>query len=52
MMSASSLSYALAVLGRADFLANKRATGRLKDPADAERLVRMRRPRKPTRRTP
>jgi len=26
------------VIGRADFLANKRATGRLKDRADAERL--------------
>lgn len=39
------------VLGRADFLANKRATGRLKDLADAERLVRTRRRRKPTRRT-
>ena len=28
------------VLGRADFLTNKRATGRLKDLADAERLTR------------
>ncbi|MBI4517524.1 MAG: hypothetical protein HY699_17105 [Deltaproteobacteria bacterium] len=42
----------VAVLGRADFLANKRATGRLQDLADAERLVRTRRRRKPTRRTP
>jgi hypothetical protein len=30
----------IAVLGRQDFLANKRATGRLKDLADAERLER------------
>jgi hypothetical protein len=41
---------AVTVLGRADFLANKRATGRLKDLADAERLVRTRSRRKPTRR--
>jgi len=38
------------VLGRADFLANKRATGRLQDLADAERLVRPRKRRKPTQR--
>jgi len=29
----------VAVLGRDDFIANKRATGRLKDLADAERLA-------------
>lgn len=29
----------VAVLGRADFLTNKRATGRIKDLADAERLA-------------
>jgi len=35
------------VIGRADFIANKRATGRLKDLADAERLER--RPRRKAR---
>jgi len=35
------------VIGRDDFLANKRATGRLKDRADAERLARGRRSRPP-----
>ena len=38
------------VLGRADFLANKRAAGRLQDLAGAERLVRPRKRRKPTQR--
>lgn len=33
------------VIGREDFLANKRATGRLKDRADAERLDPRRHPR-------
>lgn len=33
----------VAVLGREDFLTNKRATGRLQDLADAERLERSRR---------
>lgn len=36
----------VAVLGREDFLINKRATGRLKDLADAERLDKTRSPRK------
>jgi hypothetical protein len=34
---------AVSVIGREDFIANKRATGRLKDLADAERLQRHRR---------
>jgi hypothetical protein len=34
------------VIGRRDFLANKRATGRLKDRADAERLAPSRRGRR------
>ena len=33
----------VAIIGREDFLANKRATGRLKDLADAERLAPRRR---------
>jgi hypothetical protein len=37
------------VIGREDFLINKRATGRLKDRADAERLDPHRRRRKSTR---
>jgi hypothetical protein len=37
---------AVDVIGRADFIANKRATGRLKDRADAERLEPRRRPRR------
>ena len=37
------VAYALAVLGREDFIANKRATGRLKDLADVERLLPPRR---------
>lgn len=41
---------AVAVIGRDDFLANKRATGRLKDRADAERLEPRRRSRPRTRR--
>ena len=36
----------VAVLGRDDFIANKRATGRLKDLADAERLARQGRRRR------
>ena len=38
------------VIGRVDFLANKRASGRLKDLADAERLTKMRTPSRPRRR--
>jgi hypothetical protein len=34
------------VIGRQDFLVNKRATGRLKDRADAERLAPSRQPRR------
>lgn len=34
------------VLGRDDFIANKRATGRLKDLADVERLEPRRNPRR------
>jgi len=36
----------VAVLGRDDFIANKRATGRLKDLADAERLAHQGRTRR------
>jgi hypothetical protein len=34
------------IIGREDFIANKRATGRLKDLADVERLAVRRKPRR------
>jgi hypothetical protein len=34
------------IIGREDFIANKRATGRLKDLADVERLAVHRKPRR------